>query len=63
MLQVNKVPKDERDMRTKFPKIYHRFVEDKVAAQEEDVQAKQGIEGPVIEADIRQLKRQHGSVL
>ena len=63
MLQVNKVPKDEREMRTKFPKVYHRFVEDKIAAEEEGQQAKQGVDGPVVETDIRQLKRQHGSVL
>ena len=66
MTQVNRVPRSDREL-LQFPAVYTKFVEDKMLAEEEAVlpsksQRKAQDSGPT-DSDIRQLRRQHGSVL
>lgn len=50
-----------------FPSVYSKFVEDKLLAEEEQhlpkMSQRKVSDGQATEQDIRQLKRQHGSVL
>ena len=63
--QVSRVPRNDREL-LQFPSVYSKFIEDKVLQDEEQrvsQKSQRKSENQVTEHDIRQLKRQHGSVL
>ena len=62
-LRVTKAPRSEDDL-DRMPQLYTRFVEDKIhSEQEQQARDTNEQQRTVSERDIKQLKRQSGSVL